>query len=106
MGVSEDRYCSCKSNSPRLGNSSHQREAPHEATIVAATNVSNRNGAHAHRDRIFLRRRYQIFVDETLQQPASPHESRCEARDSQRDSIRNQTPSRLLSASLTACGLA
>src|SRR6201986_299598 len=72
----------------------------------AATSVSNRNDAHAYRNRIFLRSRYQIFVDATLQQPASPRESRCEANDSQSDSIRSQTPRRFLSASLTACGFA
>jgi hypothetical protein len=106
MGVSEDRCCSCRSHSSRSGNSSHQREATREATTLAAASVSNRNDAHAHRDRIFLRRHCQIFVDETLQPPSSPRESRRQASDSQRDSIRSQTPSRFLSASLTACGLA
>jgi hypothetical protein len=42
------------------------RETMREATPFLATSVSNRNGEHAHRNRIFLRRRYQISVDETL----------------------------------------
>jgi hypothetical protein len=46
-----------------------------EATTSAAKSVSNGNDADAHRNRIFLRRHYQISVDETLQPPTSSSES-------------------------------
>jgi hypothetical protein len=62
----------------------HVRETTREATTLTATSVPNRNDAHAHRNRIFLRRHYQIFVAEALQSPISPHESRRQSSDSAR----------------------
>jgi hypothetical protein len=59
-----------------LAERTHARRTAREATTLAATSVSNRNDAHAHRNRIFLRRHYQFFVAEMLQSPTSPHESR------------------------------
>ena len=55
-----------------------------EATAFAAMSVSNRNGAHAHRNRIFLGRHHHIFVAETLRSPTSPRESHPESSDSLR----------------------
>ena len=90
-----------------LANWSHARKITGEATALAATSVSNRNGAHADRNRIFLGRHHHIFVAETLQPPTSPRESRRESSDSRRViRFERQTPRRFLSASLTACGLA
>jgi hypothetical protein len=67
-----------------LAERSHARDTTRAATTLTATSVSNRNDAHAHRNRIFLRRHYQIFVAETLQSPISPHESRRQSSDSAR----------------------
>ena len=92
IGVSEDRGCSCKSNSSR----SEIRARAEEARSVTKTSVSNRNGAHVHRNRIFLRRRDQIFVDEMLQPSTSPRESLRESSDSQRDSTRPSDTKALL----------
>jgi hypothetical protein len=90
-----------------LTNWSRARKTTRKATALAARSVSNRNGAHADRNRIFLGRRHHIFVAETLQQPTSPRESRRESSDSRRViRLERQTPRRFLSASLTACGLA
>jgi hypothetical protein len=84
MGVSEDRGCSCKHNSSPCG----IRAKVEEARSVTKTSVSNRNGARVHRNRIFLRRCYQIFVDEMLKPSTSPRESPRESSDSQSDSTR------------------
>jgi hypothetical protein len=72
-----------------------------------SASVSNRNGARACRNRIFLHRRDHIFVVERLQTRAMTHESLRESSDSApTDSTLSQSPRRFLSASLTACGLA
>ena len=84
MGVSEGRGCACKHNSSPCG----MRAKVEEARSVTKKSVSNRNDARVHRNRIFLRRCYQIFVDEMLQPSTSPRESLRESGDSQRDSIR------------------
>jgi hypothetical protein len=54
---------------------------PKAARSVAAR-VSNRNGANARRNRIFLHRRHHIFVVATLQTRADSLETRCESSDS------------------------
>jgi len=66
---SKDLDQSRADGSRRLRNSRQARKRVREATPSIAANVSNRNGAHAHRNRIFLRGRHRIFVAKTLQSP-------------------------------------
>jgi len=49
-----------------------------------SASVSNRNGAHARRNRIFLHRRHHIFVVQTLRTWASARESLRESSESAR----------------------
>ena len=70
--------------SSRWRNCANTHATTREATAFAATSVSNRNGAHAHRNRIFLGRYHHIFVAWTLQASTSPRESRRESSDSLR----------------------
>ena len=58
------------------------RQTVRGAMRLDAASVSNRNGAHAHRNRIFLHRRHHIFVVETLQTRARSLETRRESSDS------------------------
>jgi hypothetical protein len=58
------------------------RQTVRGAMRLGAASVSNRNGAHAHRNRIFLHRRHHIFVVETLQTRARSLETRRESSDS------------------------
>ena len=53
-----------------------------QATPLPPASVSNRNGAHARRNRIFLHRHHHIFVVGALQTRASAHETRHESSDS------------------------
>jgi hypothetical protein len=65
-------------------NQSQASQTLREAKRSPAASVSNRNGAHAGRNRIFLHRRYHIFVVGPLQTRAPAHESHCESSDSAR----------------------
>jgi hypothetical protein len=76
MSISEDRVCLVQKQFMARAERPHARNTIREATTFIATSVSNRNDAHAHRNRIFLRRHYQISVDETLQPSTPPRESR------------------------------
>jgi hypothetical protein len=58
------------------------RQTVRDAMRLDAASVSNRNDAHAHRNRIFLHRRHHIFVVETLQTRAHSLETRRESSDS------------------------
>jgi hypothetical protein len=58
------------------------RQTVRGAMRLDAASVSNRNGAHAYRNRIFLHRRHHIFVVETLQTRARSLETRRESSDS------------------------
>jgi hypothetical protein len=75
MSISEDRDCFAPKRFIARCERPHTGKTIGEATTFTATSVSNRNDAHAHRNRIFLRRRHQISIDETLQASTSPRES-------------------------------
>jgi hypothetical protein len=64
-------------------NRSQAHQTTRRATRLPPLSVSNRNGAHAHRNRIFLHRHHHIFVAGTLQARTATLETRCESSDSQ-----------------------
>jgi hypothetical protein len=80
--LSEDRYVLrarmslCSRSRPR------QHQTVRGAMRSAAASVSNRNGAPACRNRIFLHRHHHILVVETFRTRASARESRRESSDS------------------------
>ena len=63
---------------------SQASQALREAKRLPPASVSNRNDAQAVRNRIFLHRRYHIFVVWPLQTRGSARESRCDLSDSAR----------------------
>jgi len=80
--ISEDRDWFKARNSSRRRTRSDARHAAQMARRAGAAIVSNRNDAHAYRNRIFLGRPHHIFVVETLQTLASSLGTRCESSDS------------------------